>query len=136
MTSCRARYSEASCASDTSCRWDVTEKKAKRHVLLHAFNVLSHMKKGFGMLGACRDATAAERKPALSARQMALQQTLSSHQQQLKMLNQQTAAINEQSRQRHLNVLSMLSKDTNRTVGASGSGRQQKKPRERPTRSS
>lgn len=54
--SCRRLYWRESCSRDPKCRWEDETTTAKRHMVFHAFNVVSHASAGFASRGVCRDA--------------------------------------------------------------------------------
>lgn len=60
-TSCRSKYRRETCSKDPSCVWQAGAMTAKRHMIFHAFNVLSHASSGFWTRGVCRDASPEER---------------------------------------------------------------------------
>jgi hypothetical protein len=62
--SCRQKYWRSSCDKDPACTWQDDALTAKRHMVFHAFNVLSHASVGFSSRGVCREKTEEELEEA------------------------------------------------------------------------
>ena len=94
--SCRRKYWRSSCDKDPACTWQDDALTAKRHMVFHAFNVLSHASVGFSSRGVCREKSEEEleeaRARALEERKAALEKAQEEHAAALEKAQEEHAA--------------------------------------------
>ena len=98
--SCRQKYWRSSCDKDPACTWQDDALTAKRHMVFHAFNVLSHASVGFSSRGVCREKTAEElaeaQKKAQEEQEAALKKAQEDYAAALRNFTQVAAAAHGQ----------------------------------------
>lgn len=119
--SCRKNYWETSCRKNPNCVWQEDALTAKRHMVFHAFNVLSHASVGFSSRGVCREASPEEKhraaEEALQRRRVALEEAnraaeeaVAQSQEAMRALHRRLSDNEERHRQRQKALLARMKK--------------------------